>query len=169
MPTISTMETPAGPTLDPAGTNVVVTGCPVTHGRSVPAPSTTEPTPSTTAPARSRADRVARAVLRIPERRPGVSERDAHTAFQRSMTVSALRCSLTYVVFPILLPLIGLGVGVGPAIGIAIGVTAIVCDVFAIRRFFAVDHRRRWPFAALISAVVVLLVVLLVDDVSRLA
>jgi len=44
-----------------------------------------------------------------------------------------------------------------------------VCDVFAIRRFFAADHPRRWEFAALISGVLVLLAVLLVDDVTSLA
>jgi hypothetical protein len=117
---------------------------------------------------RSRPDQVFRAVLRVPERPPDDSVQAAHSAFGRSMTISALRCTFTYLVFPIVLPLIGLGVGVAPAIGIAIGVSAIVCDVFAIRRFFAADHRWRWQFTALILGVLALLTVLLVDDISQL-
>lgn len=159
---MAAMDTVGGPTLDPAGAGPVPSRCPVEHGSAPPGPATG-------APVRSGPDRIARALLRIPEQPSGVSERAAHTAFQRSMTISALRCTFTYLVFPILLPLVGLGVGVGPAIGIAIGVTAIVCDVFALRRFFAADHRWRWQFAALISGVLVLLAVLLVDDVTRLA
>lgn len=134
--------------------------CPVAHGASV--------TGVPAAPTRSRPDQVVRAVLRIHERPPGVSERDAHSAFQRSMAISALRCTLTYLVFPILVPLIGFGVGVGPAIGILIGVTAMGCDVFTIRRFFAVDHRWRWQFAGLITVVVAFLAVLLVEDIAQL-
>ncbi len=155
------MESSAGPALDASLSESAAARCPVAHTSAPPAPASAPPV-------RSRADRVARAVLRIPDR-PRATSAAAHTAFQRSMGVSALRCTLTYLVFPILLPLIGLGVGVGPAIGIAIGVTAIVCDVFAIRRFFAADHPRRWQFTALISGVLVLLVVLLMDDITSLA
>jgi hypothetical protein len=119
-------------------------------------------------PTRSRADRFVRSLLRVPERSPDVSVAGAHATFQRSMAISALRCTLTYVVFPIVLPLVGIGAGVGPVVGIAIGVAAMVCDVFAIRRFFAVDHRWRWPFTILILGVLGLLVVLLVSDISQL-
>jgi hypothetical protein len=118
--------------------------------------------------ARSRPDQFVRTLFRIDERPIGVSAQSAHTAFQRSMVVSALRCTLTYLVFPLLLPLVGIAAGVGPALGVCIGVLAITCDVFAIRSFFAADHRWRWYFAALIVTVVVFLVVLLVRDVSQL-
>ena len=97
-----------------------------------------------------------------------MSVQSAHTAFQRSMAISALRCTLTYVVFPILIPLIGFTAGVGPALGILIGVTAIGCDVFTIRRFFAVDHRWRWQASALVAIVAMFLTVLLVEDIARL-
>ena len=115
-----------------------------------------------------RADQLVRKLLRIPEQPTGVSVQGAHTAFQRSMAISATRCTLTYVVFPILVPLIGLSAGVGPAVGVVIGVTAICCDVFTIRRFFAVDHRYRWQFSILVATVAVLLSVLLVQDIAQL-
>jgi hypothetical protein len=85
-------------------------------------------------------------------------------AFQRSMLISGLRCTLTYVVFPFVLPAVGFASRVGPALGITIGVIAMVCDVFTIRRFFQVDHRWRWAFSGLALSVIGLLSVLLVQD-----
>ncbi len=114
---------------------------------------------------RSRADELVRRVLRIRERPPHVTSASAYTAFQRSMLISAIRCTLTYVVFPFVLPAVGFATGVGPWLGIVIGVVAIGCDVFTIRRFFAVDHRWRWHFAAIALSVIGLLSVLLVQDV----
>ena len=82
--------------------------------------------------------------------------------------ISALRCTLTYVVFPFVLPAVGFAKGVGPVIGIIIGVAAMVCDVFSIRRFFAVDHRWRWHFTFVVLCVMSLLTVLMVRDVVNL-
>jgi len=84
------------------------------------------------------------------------------------MAISATRCTLTYVVFPFVLPMIGFAAGVGPIIGIVIGVLAMTCDVFTIRRFFQVDHRWRWQVSAVALAVIGLLTILLVEDVAHL-
>jgi hypothetical protein len=62
----------------------------------------------------------------------------------------------------------GFATGVGPVVGLVIGSFAIVCDVFTIRRFFAVDHRWRWPVSVVAFSVICLLAVLLVQDVSHL-
>jgi len=115
---------------------------------------------------RSRADEVVRRILRIRDRPAGGPS--AYTAFQRSMLISAIRCTLTYVVFPFVMPAVGFATGVGPVVGIVIGSIAIACDVFTIRRFFAVDHRWRWHFSAVALAVIGLLSVLLVQDVVHL-
>ena len=114
---------------------------------------------------RSRADVFMRRLLRINERPAGVTTASAYSAFQKSMLISALRCTLTYVILPFVVPAVGFAKGVGPVIGITIGVVAMVCDVFAIRRFFAVDHRWRWHFTAVVLCVMTLLTVLLVQDV----
>lgn len=117
---------------------------------------------------RSRADRFVRRVLRIEERPPGVSAASAYATFQRSMMISATRCTLTYVIFPFVLPAIGIVSGVGPILGVVIGVIAMTCDVFTIRRFFQVDHRWRWQVSAIALCVIGLLTVLLVEDVAHL-
>jgi hypothetical protein len=81
------------------------------------------------------------------------------------MVVSGIRCTLTYIIFPIVLPLLSIAKGVGFAIGVVVGTFAIVCDVFTIRRFFAADHRYRWHFSAIALAVITLLFVLLAEDI----
>ena len=117
---------------------------------------------------RTKADLVVRRILRIRERPAGVTAASAYATFQRSMLISAIRCTLTYVVFPFVLPAVGFATGVGPIVGIVIGVLAMTCDVFTIRRFFAIDHRWRWHFSAVALAVIGLLSVLLVQDIVHL-
>lgn len=131
-------------------------GCPVPHGAA---------TTGTRPPVeRSRADLFVRRLLRIPERPEHITEAQANATFQKSMVISGIRCLLTYVVFPIVLPLLSIAKGAGLAIGLAIGTFAIVCDVFTIRRFFAADHRYRWHFSAIALGVITLLFVLLAED-----
>lgn len=117
---------------------------------------------------RSSADIVVRKLLRIRERPAGVSAKSAYAAFQRSMLISATRCTLTYVVFPFVLPAVGFATGVGPILGIIIGVVAMTCDVFTIRRFFAIDHKWRWHYSAVAVCVIALLGVLMVQDIVHL-
>ncbi len=142
--------------------------CPVKH-QPVAEPAGVCPFPrSTGVVQRSRADMVVRKVLRIHERPEGASSKDAYAAFQKSMMISGLRCTLTYVIFPFVIPVLGLAAGVGPLIGIVIGVVAMTCDVFTVRRFFAIDHKYRWYFSAVAVSVTGLLTVLLVQDVMHL-
>lgn len=109
-----------------------------------------------------------RAVLRIQERPVGVSDAAAYATFQRSMLISATRCTLTYVIFPFVLPFVGIATGIGPLLGVVIGTIATTCDVFTIRRFFEVDHRWRWQVSAIAVCVIGLLTVLLVEDIAHL-
>jgi hypothetical protein len=149
-------------------TSVEAPRCPVVH-TAEPVAAATCPFPhATRAIQRSRADLVVRRVLRIRDRPDGVSAASAYSSFQRSMLISAIRCTLTYVIFPFVMPAVGFATGVGPVVGIVIGVVAITCDVYTIRRFFMVDHRWRWHFSAVALAVIGLLTVLLVQDVVHL-
>jgi hypothetical protein len=89
-------------------------------------------------------------------------------AFNTSILVSAVRCTLTYVVFPWLLPGLGLASGVGPGLGLAIGAIAIVFNVLSIRRFWRSRHPWRWPITVLNTSVIALLVVLVARDIADL-
>lgn len=84
------------------------------------------------------------------------------------MAVSGLRCLLTYVVLPFVAPAVGLAAGVGPVLGLLIGVAAIASNVASARRFWLAEHPRRWAFTGLATAVVVLVAILMVQDVTEL-
>jgi hypothetical protein len=119
-------------------------------------------------PQRSPADRVMRRILRLPlDALPGTAE-GARKAFQTSILVATVRCLLMYVVFPFVLPALGIARGVGPAVGLVVNAVAMVCIVLSMRRFFGADHPKRWWYAALGGSVLVLLAVLAVVDVTDL-
>jgi hypothetical protein len=116
---------------------------------------------------RSRADDGMRRLLRIPGDQTPIDESETHRIFSLSILLSATRCLLSYVLLPIVLPLIGVARGVGPAIGIPIGVLALVFDYLGIRRFWLADHHRRWAFSALYAVVGTMVAVLLVADIAH--
>jgi uncharacterized membrane protein len=88
--------------------------------------------------------------------------------FSRSIVISGTRCLLAYIVFPWVLPLLGVAKGVGPIIGIVISLVAIGFNVASIRRFWVSGHRGRYAITALNVSVIVLLTILLWIDVGEL-
>jgi len=123
------------------------------------------PDGSVVAPERSRADQTMRRLLRVPDDQTPIDESDTHRIFSASIFLSALRCLLSYIVMPVVLPAIGLARGVGPAIGIPIGLLALTFDYLGIRRFWLADHRQRWAFSALYAVVGTMVLVLLIVDI----
>jgi hypothetical protein len=116
-------------------------------------------------PTRSRADEAMRRLLRIPEQQAPIDETETHRIFSASILLSALRCLLSYIVLPIVLPAIGLARGVGPVISIPIGLLALTFDYLGIRRFWLADHHQRWAFSALYAVVGGMVLVLLIVDI----
>ena len=117
---------------------------------------------------RSPADRLMRRLLWLPVDAPAGTAEGARKAFQTSLLVATVRCLLMYIVFPFVLPAIGVARGVGPAIGLVINLAAIVCIVLSMRRFWRADHPKRWWYGALGATVLVFLVVLAIQDTSAL-
>jgi len=109
-----------------------------------------------------------RRLLRIPDGPASVDDAAAHRIFSASILLSALRCLLSYVVFPIVTPLLGVATGVGPAIGLPIGIAALIFDVRGIRRFWLANHRWRWPITGLYGLVMVLVTALVIGDIVHL-
>jgi hypothetical protein len=114
---------------------------------------------------RSRADMVMRRLLFVPAGPATVGDGPAQRMFSVSILISAGRCLLSYVVFPILTPVLGVATGVGPAVGLPIAVLALVFDVIGIRRFWVADHRWRWGMTLIYAAVMGLVSALLVGDI----
>ncbi len=86
----------------------------------------------------------------------------------KSILISAVRCVLTYVIFPWVMPLLGRAGDVGPMIGSIIGVIAIGFNVASIRRFWISNHKWKWPITVLNGSVIILLLILLSHDLSSL-
>ena len=84
------------------------------------------------------------------------------------MVISAIRCLLTYVLFPFVAPVVGIASGVGSTIGIITSTVAIAANLWSIRRFHRADHRWKWPITAINVAIIALLSVLLGLDVADL-
>lgn len=93
----------------------------------------------------------------------------AEQGFSRSIMISGIRCTLTYVVLPFIAPWVGLAPGVGPVVGLAIGVVAIAANLFSIRRFWRADHRWKIQATCLHAGVLTLLAILMVLDIQQLA
>lgn len=117
---------------------------------------------------RSGADVAMRRLLRVPDVRPTrKSNAAAQRLFSTSILLSATRCLLGYVVFPLAAPVLGAAGSFTPIIGIPLGLLALVFDVRGIRRFFVADHRWRWPITGLYLAVMALVIILLVRDFAH--
>ncbi len=125
--------------------------------------------PGVLAGGRPQPDRVMRRALRVPERQPAASEDSAHRIFSVSILLSALRCLLTYIILPVLTPLIGAATSVGPGIGIPLAIVALVFDVRGIRRFWLADHRLRWQMTGVYLVVMGFVLALLIGNIISIA
>ena len=117
------------------------------------------------------ADNFMRKLLRIPEVDSRAPKKEAaERLFSLAMLISALRCTLSYVVLPFILPALGLGatVGLGPVIGLPIGIVAIYFDVKGIRRFWVAQHKYRWQMSAIYIFVIGLVTYLVIGDIFKL-
>ncbi|MFK8025487.1 MAG: hypothetical protein AB8G26_16130 [Ilumatobacter sp.] len=131
--------------------------------------STVEPlaVPAEHEPSRSSADRFMRRLLRLSDE-PRMSAADARSSFQKSLAFTACRCILLYLVFPFVLPPLGVAVGVGPVIGIAIGLIAMASIVYSIRRFWRADHSKRWHYTVFGTVIIGFLIYLTIKDLAEL-
>jgi hypothetical protein len=127
--------------------------------------NTTQTPPTTPSePVRSAADKVMRRILFLDVNAAKATPDEARKAFQTSILVATVRCLLMYIVFPFVLPALGLAAGVGPAIGLPIGIAAIVAITMSVRRFWRADHSKRWHYTVIGTTVIVFLSVLVVRD-----
>lgn len=103
-----------------------------------------------------------------PTGAPAMTDEAASKAFSTSILISATRCLLAYVIFPWVLPAVGLADSIGPGIGLVVGLVALVSNVVSIRRFWRANHRWKWPISALNVSVIALVTVLVVEDIAHL-
>lgn len=113
------------------------------------------------------ADRFMRRLFRVN----GVDQRSgsgAHRAFRISVMASGVRCLITYLLIPVLVPILSLGGWVVAPIGLALCVLAVVNGIVSVRRFWRADHPHRWMYTAFMAVVFVILAIALFSDLNRL-
>ncbi|MCW2287071.1 hypothetical protein [Leucobacter luti] len=117
---------------------------------------------------RPAADRFMRRLLRVEgaKKTPFIN-RDAHRSFRVAIIVSGVRCLITYLLIPILVPIIGVAGVLAAPIGIALCLVAGVNGVISVRRFWVSDYRGKWMYTWFIAFVFVVLAISLVSDISR--
>lgn len=113
------------------------------------------------------ADRLMRRVLGVRKSETSSGE-GAHRTFRISVVISAIRCLITYVAIPVLVPLLSLAGWVAAPVGIALCAVAAVNGVISLRRFWRADHPQRWTYTAFIGVVFVILAISTITELGRL-
>lgn len=117
---------------------------------------------------RSAPDRFMRWLLRVEgaKRTPFIN-RDAHRNFRVALIISGVRCLITYLLIPILVPILGVAGVLAAPLGIALCVVAVVNGIVSVRRFWISDHRGKWMYTWFMVVVFAILAIALVADISR--
>jgi hypothetical protein len=123
---------------------------------------------TTTTPAFTPADRFMRRLLRVGDAVDPGALLGAQSALSKSILVSAVRCTITYLLIPILGSAIGLLDVFGPLLSIALCLFAGFMSIRSMRRFWIANHPKRWAYTAFASVVLVALTVGITLDVVRL-
>ena len=118
----------------------------------------------------SAADRFMLRLLRIKQVDPidieGVKK--AHRAFRWAIVFSAIRCTITYLVIPILIPIISVAGAVATPVSIGLCVAADINGVIGVRRFWKTDHVGKWKYTWFMAFVFLILIGTLVFEFTRL-
>lgn len=133
------------------------------------APATTAGRAATlSAPVFTPADRRMRALLRVGDQVDPGALLGAQQAMSKSILVSAVRCTITYLLIPILGGAVGLFDVFGPVLSIALCLFAGFMSIRSMRRFWIANHPKRWAYTAFASVVLVALAIGITFDVVRL-
>lgn len=96
------------------------------------------------------------------------ADKPAQRAFGLSLVISGLRCTLQYVILPIVLPLIGLTGGVSLPLVILLDILALGLLISSLRYFWRTAHPRRFDMLPLSGVILLLILGSLSFDLWRL-
>ena len=119
-------------------------------------------------PNRPSGDRFVRRLLRIGDAVDKTAIFGARRSTTTAIVVSGVRCTITYLLIPILAPFFGLLETLDAPVSIVLSSFAIVMGIGGVRRFWIADHRARWSYTIFIAVIVAMLAVAIIIDVSKL-
>ncbi|WP_420098694.1 hypothetical protein [Corynebacterium sp.] len=131
--------------------------------RSVPEPSAE---PAGSAKPVSRADRFMLRLLRVRQvdRIDMEAVAGAHRAFRWAIVFSAVRCTITYLLVPILIPVVSVAGMVATPLNITLCLLALVNGTVSMRRFWRTDHPGKWMYTWFMAVVFLILIGTLVYE-----
>jgi|SRR5579859_68938 len=92
----------------------------------------------------------------------------AQRALNFALLVSALRCTVQYVLLPFVLPWIGVATSIPPWVTLALGALALGSLARNVRVLWRTRHARRWNYLFVALAVAAALLIFTVVDVRAL-
>ncbi len=90
----------------------------------------------------------------------------AERAMSYALVLSAVRCTLQYVVFPFLLPIVGIAGDVPPQIFVVINVIAMAAIISSVRRFWRINYKYKWQYLVVGAAAMVIQVAFTIHDLQ---
>lgn len=111
---------------------------------------------------------IARILFVTPQRAEDVDTDHAERTFSLALLFSGVRCIIMYAILPFVLPLIGLAGDFSLYFDIVINLVAISAIIYSLRRFWAIDYKRKWQYLPVALVALVLLVAFIALDVSKL-
>jgi ABC-type iron transport system FetAB permease component len=104
------------------------------------------------------------------EQRPSESRLpvSAERALTFGLLLSALRCTVQYVLLPFVLPWIGVAASIPPWVTLALGGLALLLLTRNARYLWRLHHARRWSYLALVLTAGAALVIFMTMDLRNL-
>lgn len=126
---------------------------------------TTPTVPPSPAAASRPADEFMRRLLRVSAQdRSSIA--GAHRAFRLSLLFTALRCTITYVLVPVLVPLIAFAGVFAAPFTITLTLLAMINGVVSLQRFWRAGHRAKWTYTWFMAVVFTVLTVALALEIA---
>ncbi|MCC6804127.1 MAG: hypothetical protein IT319_14700 [Anaerolineae bacterium] len=92
-----------------------------------------------------------------------IAER-AQNAMKFSLIFSGVRCTLQYVVLPVVLPIFGIAGAVAVPFLLVINVLAIVSILYSVRRFWQINYKYKWHYLGFSVVMLVILASFIASD-----
>lgn len=105
-------------------------------------------------------------VVREGQAPVGVLPEPVERAFTFAILLSALRCTIQYVVLPFVLPWIGVVATIPPWVTLGLSVVAFLSLVRSVRHLWRLRHAQRWSYLALAFIVLAALGLFVIVDLQ---
>ena len=119
----------------------------------------------------TRLDQFVGRLLMVKPPQPAIplpDESNAQRAFNYSLIFTGIQCTLQYIVFPFILPLLGVAASITLPLLIGINVLAIVSMIFSLRRFWQINYKYKWVYLLMALVLIATQVAFIGVSVNRL-